>query len=203
MIPTSAPSAAALALSYSNEVAFEACKILIKEGTANIFINDGTKEKGKSKGNTALHFAIMKKYTNLAREALSNGDKILSENYFQHAEHFIRILGEREVSLNKNQESKVKSIITKEEIEDLNYNIIAKGQKSYNGVAILSKFPVSDIKYTLPNFEEDEQARYIEGWINIENKGLRVASIYAPNGNPISSDKFTYKKTWLEKFFFE
>ena len=79
--------------------------------------------------------------------------------------------------------------IPKEAIEDLNYNIIAKGQKSYNGVAILSKFPVSDIKYTLPNFEEDEQARYIEGWINIENKGLRVASIYAPNGNPIESDK--------------
>ena len=51
--------------------------------------------------------------------------------------------------------------IPKEEIEDLNYNIIAKGQKSYNGVAILSKFPVSDIKYTLPNFEEDEQARHI------------------------------------------
>jgi len=91
--------------------------------------------------------------------------------------------------------------IPKEEIEDLNYNIIAKGQKSYNGVAILSKFPVSDIKYTLPNFEEDEQARYIEGWVNIENKGLRVASIYAPNGNPIRSDKFTYKTTWLEKFF--
>ena len=91
--------------------------------------------------------------------------------------------------------------IPKEEIEDLNYNIIAKGQKAYNGVAILSKFPVSDIKYTLPNFKEDEQARYIEGWINIENKGLRVASIYAPNGNPITSDKFTYKTTWLEKFF--
>ncbi|MDA9655202.1 exodeoxyribonuclease III, partial [Pelagibacteraceae bacterium] len=91
--------------------------------------------------------------------------------------------------------------IPKEEIEELNYNIIAKGQKSYNGVAILSKFPVSDIKYTLPNFEEDKQARYIEGWINIENKGLRVASIYAPNGNPITSDKFAYKTTWLEKFF--
>jgi len=54
----------------------------------------------------------------LAREALSNGDKILSENYFQHAEHFIRILGEREVSLNKHQDSKVNSIITKEEIEE-------------------------------------------------------------------------------------
>ena len=91
--------------------------------------------------------------------------------------------------------------IPKEAIEDLNYNIIAKGQKSYNGVAILSKFPVSDVKYELPNFEEDEQARYIEGWINIGNKGIRVASIYAPNGNPIKSNKFDYKIAWLEKFF--
>ena len=61
---------------------------------------------------------LIEKYSSLAREALSNGDKILSENYFQHAEHFIRILGEREVSLTKNQESNVNSIITKEEIEE-------------------------------------------------------------------------------------
>lgn len=100
------------------------------------------------------------------------------------------------------QELKAKdNDIPREEIENLNYNIISKGQKSYNGVAILSKFPVSDIKYELPSFKEDDQARYIEGWINIESKGLRVASVYAPNGNPINSDKFTYKNTWLEKFF--
>ena len=46
---------------------------------------------------------LIEKYSNLAREALSNGDKILSENYFQHAEHFIRVLEEKENSLNKNQ----------------------------------------------------------------------------------------------------
>ena len=46
---------------------------------------------------------LIEKYTNLAREALSNGDKILSENYFQHAEHFIRILEEKNNLLNKNQ----------------------------------------------------------------------------------------------------
>ena len=48
---------------------------------------------------------LIEKYTNLAREALSNGDKILSENYFQHAEHFIRILEEKNNLLNKNQVS--------------------------------------------------------------------------------------------------
>lgn len=88
----------------------------------------------------------------------------------------------------------------KSEIENLNYNIVFKGQKSYNGVAIFSKFPISDVIYSLPTFKEDIQARYIEGWINIENKGLRVASIYAPNGNPINSEKYDYKLKWLESF---
>jgi len=46
---------------------------------------------------------LAEKYTNLAREALSNGDKILSENYFQHAEHFVRILGDQEKMKNDNQ----------------------------------------------------------------------------------------------------
>ena len=46
---------------------------------------------------------LIEKYSNLAREALSNGDKILSENYYQHAEHFIRILKEKESIINKNQ----------------------------------------------------------------------------------------------------
>ena len=49
---------------------------------------------------------LVEKYSNLAREALSNGDKILSENYYQYAEHFIRILGEKEASYNKSQKSK-------------------------------------------------------------------------------------------------
>lgn len=91
--------------------------------------------------------------------------------------------------------------IPRDEIEDLNYNFISKGQKSYNGVAILSKYPVSDVNYALPNLEDNNQARYLEGWVNIENSGFRIASIYAPNGNPINSEKFDYKIDWLEKFF--
>jgi len=46
---------------------------------------------------------LIEKYSNLAREALSNGDRILSENYFQHAEHFIRVLEEKDVQFNKGQ----------------------------------------------------------------------------------------------------
>ena len=66
---------------------------------------------------------LIEKYSSLAREALSSGDKILSENYFQHAEHFIRILGEREVSSSKNEESRENQKIIKEEVEENNKKI--------------------------------------------------------------------------------
>ena len=66
----------------------------------------------------------------------------------------------------------------KAEIESLNYNIVSMGQKSYNGVAIFSKFPISDVIYGLPTYKEDIQARYIEGWINIENKG-NIKKLYS------------------------
>ena len=90
--------------------------------------------------------------------------------------------------------------IPRTEIEDLNYNFITFGQKAYNGVAILSKYPISDITFNLPNFNEDKQSRYIEAFVNLDNTGIRVASIYAPNGNPIQSEKYTYKIDWLENF---
>ena len=63
---------------------------------------------------------LIEKYSNLAREALSNGDKILSENYFQHAEHFIRVLEEKEAHFNKTQS--VKEIVKTEEVKDQNQN---------------------------------------------------------------------------------
>ena len=84
--------------------------------------------------------------------------------------------------------------------ENLNYNIKINGQKSYNGVAIFSKYPLSDIQINLPTFE-DPQARYIEAWVDYKNNGFRVASVYAPNGNPINSDKFEYKLDWLNNFY--
>ena len=90
--------------------------------------------------------------------------------------------------------------IPRTELEDLNYNFITFGQKAYNGVAILSKYPISDITYNLPNFNQDKQSRYIEGFVNLDNKGVRIASIYAPNGNPINSEKYNYKIEWLKKF---
>ena len=63
---------------------------------------------------------LIEKYSNLAREALSNGDKILSENYYQHAEHFVRIQKEKESFINKNQDLKINNISNLENKNDLN-----------------------------------------------------------------------------------
>ena len=63
---------------------------------------------------------LIEKYSSLAREALSNGDKILSENYYQHAEHFIRVLGDKDSISNKNQISKEKIKVESELIEEKN-----------------------------------------------------------------------------------
>ncbi len=85
------------------------------------------------------------------------------------------------------------------EIEDLGYNVETHGQKTYNGVAILSKTPLEVAETRLPGEPEDEQARYIEATTETAAGRLRVASIYLPNGNPVDSDKFTYKLAWLDR----
>src|SRR5213078_4565479 len=65
---------------------------------------------------------------------------------------------------------------------------------------LLSKEPPRDITCGLPGADEDEQARYIEASFGEANGGeVRVASIYLPNGNPIGTDKFTYKLAWMER----
>lgn len=77
-------------------------------------------------------------------------------------------------------------------IEDTGYNIAYNGQKSYNGVAILSKSRIEEVNTDL--HKDDSQARYAEALI----EGLTIVNIYAPNGNPIDSPKFTYKLDWME-----
>lgn len=82
--------------------------------------------------------------------------------------------------------------------EDLGYNIAILGQKSYNGVAILSKWPISDLTFGLPTYPDDEQARYLEAVIGLPDEAVRVASIYLPNGNPPDTGKYDYKLRWME-----
>jgi exodeoxyribonuclease III len=80
-------------------------------------------------------------------------------------------------------------------IEDLGYNCAVFGQKTYNGVAILSKYPIENIQRGLPGFP-DEQSRYIEATIAGPNPVV-VASIYLPNGNPAPGPKYDYKLHWI------
>ena len=85
-----------------------------------------------------------------------------------------------------------------EAFERLGYNVAVHGQKSYNGVALLSRTPLEDVRRGLPGDERDEQARYIEAIIS-GPRPVRVASIYLPNGNPVDTDKFGYKLAWMER----
>lgn len=87
------------------------------------------------------------------------------------------------------------------EIETLGYHIETHGQKSFNGVAILSKNNPDDVIRGLPGDDTDEQARYIEAVFSTETGVVRVASLYVPNGNPVDSSKFPYKLRWYERFY--
>jgi exodeoxyribonuclease-3 len=86
----------------------------------------------------------------------------------------------------------------REAFESLGYNIQVHGQKSYNGVALLSKTPLEDVRRGLPGDDGDDHARYLEAVVS-GPRPVRVASIYLPNGNPVGTDKFGYKLRWLER----
>ncbi len=86
------------------------------------------------------------------------------------------------------------------EIEALGYNVETHGQKSFNGVAILSKLPFDEVNRGLPGDDGDEQARFIEGVFSTTKGALRVVSLYLPNGNPIDDErKFPYKLSWMAR----
>lgn len=95
------------------------------------------------------------------------------------------------------QETKVQDHdFPREFFEDLGYNIAVFGQKSYNGVAILSKFPIEDVEINLGG-EPLHEARYIEA----VTANIRVASVYVPNGQTVGSDKFTWKLAFLDRLY--
>ena len=83
-------------------------------------------------------------------------------------------------------------------IEDLGYIVETHGQKSFNGVAILSKFPLDDIVRGLPGDAEDEQARWIEATV-LGDTVIRVCGLYLPNGNPVPGPKYDYKLSWMKR----
>ncbi len=89
-----------------------------------------------------------------------------------------------------------------EVFSDLGYEVSISGQKSYNGVAIISRLPINDIKIGFNQVINDykdltllsEQKRIISAEIN----NIRIVNVYVPNGSSINSDKFIYKKKWIE-----
>ncbi len=84
-------------------------------------------------------------------------------------------------------------------LEDLGYHVETHGQKGFNGVAILSRHPLQDVRRGLPGNDSDEQARYIEAGIATDNGPIRVGCLYLPNGNPLGTEKFPYKLEWMDR----
>lgn len=87
------------------------------------------------------------------------------------------------------------------EIEELGYNIEVQGQKTFNGVAILSKKPLEDVNKKLPDLTDnpDPQARFIEAVTQIGDKVARIISVYVPNGSEVGSDKYQYKLEFYQR----
>lgn len=86
----------------------------------------------------------------------------------------------------------------RELFEEMGYQVETHGQKSFNGVAILSKYPLSDVTRGLPGDDSDEQARWIEATVEGPHV-VRVCGLYLPNGNPAPGPKYEYKLAWMER----
>ncbi len=117
----------------------------------------------------------------------------------QRLEHLLAYLKEVEPDVLCLQELKcTDDAFPRLEVESAGYNVAVHGQKGFNGVAILSKRPL-EVRTGLPGDDDDTHARYIEAIVPRETGIVRVASIYLPNGNPIGTEKYTYKLAWMDR----
>lgn len=96
----------------------------------------------------------------------------------------------------------------RELFEDMGYRVETHGQKSFNGVAILSRLPLEDVSRGLPGDDSDEQARWIEATVMGDKRAIRLCALYLPNGNPVEFDsddrplhtgKYGYKLDWMRR----
>lgn len=87
----------------------------------------------------------------------------------------------------------------REIFEDMGYRVETHGQKSFNGVAILSRLPLEDVTRGLPGDDADEQARWIEATVIGDRRAIRVCGLYLPNGNPAPGPKYDYKLAWMAR----
>jgi exodeoxyribonuclease-3 len=98
------------------------------------------------------------------------------------------------------QEIKTEEVnFPKDAFKKVGYNSYVFGQKSYNGVAFLSKSKILNIDTNFIN-DKLKQSRIITGEIKIKSKNIKLINIYVPNGNPINTEKYDYKKNWLNLF---
>ena len=86
-----------------------------------------------------------------------------------------------------------------EEFKSLGYKSYVNGQKSYNGVAFISKIKLENINTILPG-DKSSQSRIINAEIKFKKKIIKLINIYIPNGNPINTEKYLFKKKWLDLF---
>jgi exodeoxyribonuclease-3 len=111
-------------------------------------------------------------------------------------------LAERQPDIVCLQEIKcVDEAFPREPFEALGYNVAVHGQKTFNGVALLSKFPLEDVTPGLPGDDGDDHARFLEAVVSVAGGSLRIASLYLPNGNPAGTDKYAYKIKWMRRLF--
>ena len=117
----------------------------------------------------------------------------------QRLDHLVSWLEERRPDLVCLQETKcVDEAFPREPIEALGYNLAVHGQKTFNGVAILSRVPFDEVTPRLPGDHADDHARFIEAVVSTPAGVVRAASIYLPNGNPVS-EKYRYKLDWMDR----
>ncbi len=118
----------------------------------------------------------------------------------QRVEQLRAWLKERSPDLVCLQETKcVDDAFPRAPFEAMGYNVALHGQKTFNGVAILSRLPFDEVTPRLPGDDADDHARFIEATVSTAQGVLRVASIYLPNGNPPDSEKYPYKIRWMER----
>jgi exodeoxyribonuclease-3 len=131
----------------------------------------------------------------------------------QRLDNLTAWLKEREPDVVCLQETKcVDGAFPREELEALGYNVTAHGQKTFNGVAVLSKLRFDEVTPRLPGDDEDDHARFLEVVVSSGGRAVRIASLYLPNGNPpkipsdnpsdngaSDSDKYRYKLHWMDR----
>lgn len=112
-------------------------------------------------------------------------------------ERLVAWLGRRAPDVLCLQELKVEEPkYPRERLEALGYRSVVHAQKTYNGVAILSRLEATDVVVGLGDGVEDPQSRLVSARVG----GVRVVSVYMPNGQSVGSDKWTYKLAWMQRF---